>query len=492
MSLQSRVVIVSNRLPVTLMPSCNGFEVQPSAGGLVSALLPVFKDNGGTWAGWPGTAYDPEVEKTLRRECAPQYSLEPVFLSHQEKQQYYDGCCNAIIWPLFHDLQCRCNFDPGYWSAYCDVNDKFADVIFRCAGKDDLIWVHDFHLMLLGDCLRARGVRTKIAYFHHIPFPPPDIFEKLPWKTEILLGLMQFSKLGFQTDHDRRNFVSCLRSFLKGVHIRHIGRKFLVRADNLVAEVGTFPISIDFQDLAEESATDGVLTRAEEVRHSFGGRQLVLGVDRLDYTKGIQERLRSFRTLLDSEPGLCGRVNFLQLTVPSRENIPEYREYKISIDRLVSEINARYGRPGWSPITYLHRCVSKPELLALYRAADVALVTPLKDGMNLVAKEFCAARNDERGVLVLSKFAGSAAELKSGALLINPYDFEGVASALSTALKMPVPEQQRRMRSMRAAVEQNDVYTWCNSVCGQMGLRRRTHASPAVWLPLRAAVAQAV
>lgn len=492
MSSQNRVIIVSNRLPVTLERTCNGLNVQPSAGGLVAALLPIFKDTGGTWIGWPGTDYDPYLEETLRRECAPQYSLEPVFITESERLQYYDGFCNAVIWPLFHDLQCRCNFDPGYWSAYCDVNDKFADAVVRCAQKDDLIWVHDFHLMLVADCLRARGVRAKIAYFHHVPFPSPDIFEKLPWKTEILRALLQFSQLGFQTDHDRRNFVSCLRKFLTDVHIRRIGRKFLVRAGTMVAQVGTFPISVDFQALAEHSGTEEVASRAAEIRESFAGRQLILGIDRLDYTKGIQERLRSFRRLLDSESTLCGRINFLQLTIPSRQNIPEYREYKTTIERLVSEINARYGTPGWCPITYLHRSVSALELLALYRAADVTLITPLKDGMNLVAKEFCAARNDEQGVLVLSKFAGSAAELRQGALLVNPYDFEGVAKAISKGLKMSVSEQRIRIRAMRAVIERNDVYKWCNSVCGQLGLRRRPQPTPSLWLPESVAAAQAV
>lgn len=489
MSSQDRVIIVSNRLPVTLERRCTGVNVQPSAGGLVSALLPIFKDTGGTWIGWPGTDYDPNVEDILRRECAPRHSLEPVFLTDNERLQYYDGCCNAVIWPLFHDLQCRCNFDPAYWSAYADINDKFADVVFRCARQNDLIWVHDFHLMLVADCLRSRGARAKIAYFHHIPFPSPDVFEKLPWKTEILRGLLQFSQLGFQTDHDRRNFVSCLRKFLRDVHVRRIGRKFLVRAEGMVAQVGTFPVSVDFQRLATDSIAEGVESRAGEIRQSFAGRQLVLGIDRLDYTKGIQERFRSFRTLLDSEPTLCGRINFLQLTIPSRENIPEYREYKITIERLASEINARYGRPEWSPITYLHRSVSAKELLALYRAADVALITPLKDGMNLVAKEFCAARTDEQGVLVLSKFAGSAKELQEGALLVNPYDFEGVAGAISKGVKMSVREQHSRMRAMRAAIERNDVYRWCNSICGQIGLRRRPQPTATLWLPQSAAAA---
>lgn len=490
--MSSRILIVSNRLPVTLNRARNGFDVQPSSGGLVSALLPVFQDNGGIWVGWPGTDCDHGVRAVLRGACAPNHSFEPVFLSPEERLQYYEGCCNAIIWPLFHDLQGSCNFDPGYWSAYCDANDKFADVVASCAGKQDLIWVHDFHLMLLADCLRARDVRAKITYFHHIPFPSPDIFEKLPWKTEILRALLRFNRLGFQTDRDRRNFFSCLRSFLRDVSIKRLGRKFLVRSESLVAEVGTFPISIDFQKFANDSAGEEVASRASEIRASFAGRQLILGIDRLDYTKGIQERLRSFRVLLDSEPALRGHVDFLQLTIPGREHIPEYHDCHIAIERLVSEINSRYGQPGWSPITYLHRSVSAIELLALYRAADLTLITPLRDGMNLVAKEFCAARTDEQGVLVLSSFAGSAAELQCGALLVNPYDFEGVASAISRGLRMPVSEQRSRMRTMRTIIERNDVCRWSKSLCGQISLGFNRGTSGRLGLQESLYVAEAV
>jgi alpha,alpha-trehalose-phosphate synthase [UDP-forming] len=400
-----------------------------------------------------------------------------VFLTQSERQSFYDGCCNEILWPLFHDLQSRCNFDPLYWSSYLAINESFADSVERIAKRYDFIWVHDYHLMLLADCLRSRGIRSRLAYFHHIPFPPPDVFEKLPWRAEILRGLLQFSVLGFQTDRDRRNFFACIRRCLNDAQIRKIGGKFLVSAEGRHTEAATLPISIDYERLARESRYPDVLAQTEQVRRDFCDRKLILGIDRLDYTKGIPERLIAFRTLLEQRPELRGQVALVQVTVPSREQIPKYQECKIAVERLVSEINGEYGGPGWSPVTYIHRSVPYHHLLSLYRAAHVALVTPLKDGMNLVAKEFCASRSDEQGVLVLSEFAGAAVELSRGALLVNPYDFEGVAAALHEALRMPEFDQRVRMQAMRRMVQANDVFRWCRNCCGQALSRQELQAT---------------
>lgn len=477
MNHDGRLILVSNRLPVNVVRNSDGIEIQPSSGGLVSALLPLLKSSGGSWVGWPGAEYDGEIEAALRAEYAPDCRLEPVFLTQSERQSFYDGCCNEILWPLFHDLQSRCNFDPVYWSSYLAINESFADSVERIARRNDFIWVHDYHLMLLADCLRSRGIRSRLAYFHHIPFPPPDVFEKLPWRAEILRGLLRFSTLGFQTDRDRRNFFACLRRCLEGVQIRKIGGKFLVSVEGRNVEAATLPISIDYERLARESRCPDVLTQTEQVRRDFCDRKLILGIDRLDYTKGIPERLIAFRTLLEQRPELRGQIALAQVTVPSREQIPKYQECKIAVERLVSEINGQYGGPGWSPVTYIHRSVPHQHLLALYRAAHVALVTPLKDGMNLVAKEFCAARSDEQGVLVLSEFAGAAVELSSGALLVNPYDFEGVAAALYEALRMPEFDQRVRMQAMRRTVQANDVFRWRRNCWGQALSRQEFQAT---------------
>jgi len=469
MSSRNRLVVVSNRLPVTMERNNDGLVVHPSSGGLVSALLPIFNNTGGVWIGWPGIDHDPEIQTALRGECAPGCSFEPVFLNAAEMLHFYNGCCNEIIWPLFHDLQSRCNFNATHWTVYHDVNEKFADAVDRSTGRNDFIWVHDYHLMMLADCLRARGNRSRLAYFHHIPFPPPDVFEKLPWREEILRGLMQFNEIGFQTDRDRRNFVHSLRRCLGKIRVHRRGTKFLVAADRRHIEIATLPVGIDYNRLASDALMPQVSVQVQEIRQTLGDTRMLLGVDRLDFTKGIPQRLMAFRTLLESRPELHGRITLVQLVVPSREQVTAYREYKRDVERLVSEINGRFGRPGWCPVNYLHRQIPPVELLALYCSADVALVTPLKDGMNLVAKEFCAARNDEKGVLVLSEFAGAAAELNSGALLVNPYDAEGVARALRKALEMPEEEQRQRMREMRKILRSNDVFKWCKSICGYSG-----------------------
>jgi alpha,alpha-trehalose-phosphate synthase [UDP-forming] len=464
-SARKRLIVVSNRLPVTLEPVQNGFKLQPSCGGLVSALGPVLRDNAACWVGWTGTDYAPGISEFVAQNWHDSYSLVPVFLSAEEKACFYHGCSNEIIWPLFHDLQSRCTFDPAYWEAYVEVNEKFADAVEQVASKDDFVWVHDYHLMMLAAALRERELRMQLAYFHHIPFPPPDIFEKLPWRTEILRGLLQFNSLGFQTARDRRNFVACVRRCLRNVHIRRIGARLLVEAEGLCTTVGTLPISIDFGRLAGQALDANVGVRAEQIQRSLDGNRIILGVDRLDYTKGIPERLLAFRKLLEYYPDTHGHVTMVQVVVPSREEIPNYQQLKLSIEHLVSQINGEFGRPGWTPVLYLHRCLDLPELVAYYRAAHVALVTPLKDGMNLVAKEFCAARVDGGGVLVLSEFAGAASELNCGALMVNPYDVEGVSSALHWALHMNGREQRQRMQQMREVIQQHDVFRWCKAAC---------------------------
>ena len=469
MSGNRRFIIVSNRLPVTVQNNGDHFLVRPSCGGLVSALRPVLRDTSSCWIGWTGGECEPKIADHLLKEPVGPCSLFPVFLTSEEKACFYHGCSNEIIWPLFHDLQSRCNFDPKYWEVYRSVTGKFADAVEQVAHRDDFVWVHDYHLMMLADALSARRLPLKLAYFQHIPFPPPDIFEKLPWRNDILRGLLQFHIVGFQTMRDRQNFVGSLRRCLGDVHVRRLGERLLVQAGSRSTITGVFPISIDFEQFAKQANDSAVSARVCEIRRSIEAGKLILGVDRLDYTKGIPERLTAFRALLRRYPDLCGRITLVQVVVPSREEIPKYGELKLAIERLVSEINGEFGAPGWCPVVYLYRCLSQPDLLSFYRAADVAFVTPLKDGMNLVAKEFCAARFDEQGVLVLSEFAGAATELKHGALLVNPYDTNGVVAALYRALQMSSQEQQQRMRQMRAWLQAHDVFRWCRSFCGQTG-----------------------
>ena len=465
-AIKQRVVFVSNRLPVTIKKDEHGFHVDPSSGGLVTALRPLLNDCAGVWIGWTGTDEHPEIKRVLQEHSSrSNIAYKPVFMTPEERYRFYNGFSNEVLWPLFHDLQSRCNFDPAYWDTHLVVNRRFAEKAAHETRPGDLIWVHDYHLMSVAANLRQLGVGERLAYFHHIPFPSPDIFEKLPWREEILTALLDFDVVGFQTMRDRRNFAACLRHFVKAAEIRAVGDHVVVDEPGRSTLVGAFPISIDFEEFALGAANEEVAARAVQLAENMQGRRILLGVDRLDYTKGIPERLAAFRHFLELHPEQHGKVALVQVVVPSREDIPRYGELKAEIQRTVSEINGHFGEPGWTPVQYIHRSLDRPELLAYYRAADIALVTPLKDGMNLVSKEYCASRVDDDGVLILSEFAGAAFQLRHGALLVNPYHTRAVADAIRVALEMPLDEQRRRMRKLRARVRREDIYHWRDAFC---------------------------
>jgi trehalose 6-phosphate synthase len=458
MSSLTRLLVISNRLPVTMRHEEGRWAVLPSSGGLVTALRPLLNDADATWVGWTGTEPSAEVGAVLAQAGRQGgMRLAPVYLSAEERARFYCGFANEILWPLFHDLQSRCHFDPGYWETYVTINERFADAAAGVTGAAELIWVHDYHLMSVAAALRVRRVNVPLGYFHHIPFPSPDIFEKLPWRQQVLRGLLAFDVVGFQTQRDRRNFLSCVRQFAKPLEIENTGDYVLVGRRCLV---GTFPIGIDFREFVVGATAPEVEERARQIEREYSGCRIVLGVDRLDYTKGLPERLLAFEDMLQRYPDVHRKVVLLQVVVPSREDIPKYAELKSEVQRRVSEVNGRFGDPGWMPVHYIHRPVERGELLALYRSAAAALVTPLKDGMNLVAKEYCAARVREDGVLLLSEFAGAADQLRTGAILVNPYDVHGVGDALHAALALSAAEQRRRMRRMRRRVEHEDIYQW--------------------------------
>jgi trehalose 6-phosphate synthase len=459
----SRLLIVSNRLPVTVEKRETGYHRQVSSGGLVTALRPIVQRHRGCWIGWTGSDHDFELENAIRSTSeADGFRMVPVFLSERDRHDFYCGFCNEILWPLFHDLQSRCNFEPTYWDRYLEVNSRFSEVVRSAAQPDDVVWVHDYHLILQGKLLSKYLDRERLFYFHHIPFPPADVFEKLPWRSEVLQSLLAFHVVGFQCTRDQRNFLPCLRRFVPLAQIRKAGANLVVRHSEGETVVGAFPIGIDFDDFAQTAIRKDVAFRAQEIRAHLKAAHIVLGVDRLDYTKGIPERLKAFRALLSKYPGLHGAISFVQVIVPSREDIPHYQELKRQVELLVSDINGAFGGPGWMPVHYLHRHLSREELVAYYRAADIAMITPLKDGMNLVAKEFCASRVQNDGVLILSEFAGAATQLRTGALLVNPYDREHTASTLYNALDMSEGDIRRRMRRMRRVVQETSVYQWCD------------------------------
>jgi trehalose 6-phosphate synthase/phosphatase len=341
------------------------------------------------------------------------------------------------------------------------VNRKFAQTVARIADNHSTVWIHDYQLMLVGEFLRQLGRRCRLGFFQHIPFPALDIFEKLPWRAQILRALFECDVIGFQTPRDQRNFVGCVRHLLPSLKVHRQDERFHAQINGRTVSIDSFPVGIDFDGFAREAERPEVAKRAAKIRRNVVGRQIVLGVDRLDYTKGVPERLRAFQHLLASHAELRRQITLIQVVVPSREEIPKYQELKSEIETLVSQINGHYGDSGWVPIHYIHRNLDRMQLLAHYRVADIALVTSLKDGMNLVSKEFCAAQAGDQGVLVLSEFAGSADQLRNGAILVNPYDVEGVAEALYRGFCMTAKERRLRMRKLRRKIRNENVFWWC-------------------------------
>jgi trehalose 6-phosphate synthase len=460
-----RLVIVSNRLPLTFRNSDeHGCQTEMSAGGLATALRAVARQRPMRWIGWAGSDYDPNVRDIVASSVALDCDLVPVFLSEADRRDFYCGFCNEIIWPLFHDLPPTSSFEPAYWRRYLDVNTRYAESIFREASHDDLIWVHDYHLMLQGKLLSAHFNRNQLAYFLHIPFPSPDTYANLPWKLEVLDSLLSFGTVGLQTAQDCRNFLACVRTYCPFVQIRSTALGTLILRGQSRTVVRHCPIGVDFDEFANLAMQPQVAAEAERIRRYTNVRRIVLGVDRLDYTKGISERLEAFQDLLMLYPGLNQEIGLLQVVVPSREEIPSYQKLKNQVEGLVRTINKQFGTPTWVPIHYHYGHLSREQLVAHYRAADIALVTPLKDGMNLVAKEFCASRVDETGILILSEFAGAAVQLRTGAYLVDPRHTSSIASALHDAIDPDEGDVRRRMRRMRRNVKANDIHRWCDEM----------------------------
>lgn len=467
----SRIINVSNRLPINLNRDPqypDQWRIEQSVGGLVSALSPVLRKSNGEWIGWTGVVEEDRVDvKALLSDVHDEigYMLTPVELTIEQHDLFYLGFSNEIIWPLFHDLQTRANFDPRYFAAFEAVNQRFAHVIAERAQKHDTIWIHDYHLINTAKELRMLHMHcASLIFFLHIPFPAPDIFMKLPWRTEILAGLLEYDLIGFQTQRDHDNFIACMQALYSDTTIEAHDANRTITTGQKSVQLGVFPIGIDVDYLETLATSREVADLTRQLQGALGQQQIILGVDRLDYTKGIEHRFKAFRHALLRYPELQHQVTFVQIVVPSRTDIPEYHELKSRIERLVGEINGQFTHLGWVPIQYIYRSLDLPELLAHYCAADIALVTPLKDGMNLVAKEYCVAHVDLQGVLILSEFAGAAAQLESHALMVNPYDIDGVADALLQAYHMLLKERMQRMNALRSNVLQYHVFWWADQI----------------------------
>lgn len=447
------LLIVANRLPVERIETDEGSTWKRSPGGLVSALTPIVQQAKGAWIGWSGTPG--EAPEPFDHEGI---SLLPIPISKDQLKSFYYGFCNGTIWPLYHGAIRQPEYHRHWWRPYVSVNRRYADRTAEAADENARVWIHDYHLQLAPDMLREKRPDLHTGFFLHIPFPPKELFGRIPWRRQLLEGLMGADVVGFQTDVGAENFIELAERYTdakaRGGRLEKDGRKIRVEA---------FPISIEFDRYASVAADPEVIKRSREFSDQVGqGRKIVLGVDRLDYTKGIDLRLRGFQELLSRRKGVVRECVLVQLAVPSRERIAEYRELRRNVEELVGQINGQFGEVGTTPVQYLHRGLPFRELIALYRAADVMLVTPLADGMNLVAKEYVATRFDDSGVLILSEFAGAARELDSS-LLVNPHDLNGLAETIDMALSLPESEAKRRMRKMREAVSSYTVYDWAAS-----------------------------
>lgn len=441
-----RLVVASNRLPITLRRRRGELSVERSSGGLVAAMDPAMKQRGGVWIGWPGGAMKPDDE--IRVDDLA-YDLHPIPLSTTEIKRFYHGASNGVLWPLFHSLPERMDFDERNWHVFERVNQSFADAILEAARPEDLIWIHDYHLTLCPEGVRRRRPDARMAFFLHIPFPPFDVFAILPAYRAVLRGMLACDLIGFHCPGYASNFYDCVERLLGARVDRDKGE---VEHGDHVTRVGAFPLGIDYAEYERRA-------KAAPRPKRSPGEQMILGVDRLDYTKGIPERLRAFGRLLEKHPELRERVTLVQVAVPSREQVSEYQALKREIDELVGRINGRFGMSGWTPIRYIHRAIPSARLSALYRDASIALVTPLRDGMNLVAKEFVASQTDAPGVLVLSRMAG-AAETMLEALSVNPYNVESVVDALYAAITMDEGERETRMRALQRRERQHDLAEW--------------------------------
>lgn len=456
-------VVVANRLPVDRTTDADGNDAWgTSPGGLVQALAPVIRQLHGAWVGWPGAA-SLEVEPFK----IDGIDVVPVTLTAPELEDFYEGMSNGTFWPLYHDVIAPPEYHREWWDAYVRVNQKFADAAAKVASRDATVWVHDYQLQLVPAMLRKQRPDVTIGYFHHIPFPAFGLFSQLPWRDQVLEGLLGADAIGFQRTGDALNFRRAVKTRL-GNAVRD--NSIIVReADTERAvSVGHYPISIETSMYDELASDTAIQARAREIRESLGNpKHLLLGVDRLDYTKGIRHRLKAFGELLDEGRLSVDETTMITVASPSRERVHAYETLRDEIEREVGRLNGAHDTLGHTAIWYLRHTYPREEMAAMYLAADVMLVTALRDGMNLVAKEYVATRVDERGVLVLSEFAGASDELSS-AILINPHDIAGLKNAIMKAVDMPESDQRKRMRALRSKVHANDVARWSSSFVAAM------------------------
>ncbi|HUL44689.1 MAG TPA: bifunctional alpha,alpha-trehalose-phosphate synthase (UDP-forming)/trehalose-phosphatase [Bacteroidota bacterium] len=481
-----RIIVVSNRLPFTLAPEEQGWKFSESTGGLATGLstyLQSLSENGNPdlsylWVGWPGCSVPETAKDAVRKEALEHYHALPVFLSEESIERFYQGFCNKTIWPLFHYFQSYARYHQQYWEHYRSVNGIFCEELLRILQPDDLLWIHDYHLMLLPGLIREQIPTLSVGFFLHIPFPTYEMFRLLPaeWRKELLRGLLGADLIGFHTYDYLQYFLRCV---LRLMGHEHTMGQLLV--NGRAVKAGTFPMGIDFRKFYEAACEPETSEAERELRQSVGNTKAILSIDRLDYTKGILNRLEGFETFLELHPRWCGKVTLILVVAPSRIAVDQYELMKKQIEEQVGRINGRFGTLEWVPIRYQYKNISFHPLVALYALSDIAMITPLRDGMNLIAKEYVASCRDSSGVLILSEMAGAAKELAE-AIIINPNNKEEIASSIAQALDMPAEEQARRNTIMQKRLQRYDVHRWANEFIGELRAVKHTTASIATKL----------
>jgi trehalose 6-phosphate synthase/phosphatase len=476
---KERIVIVSNREPYSIKLTMDGVTVHKNAGGLVSALEPLVKETEGLWVCWEGESGSKDalsrVLNKLAQENRDEYfplDMVPVALTDNEINHYYNGYANRVLWPLFHYMTSYCNFwDELAWPSYHSANQKFANTVVTNTQETDLIWVQDYHLMLVPGMIRQFRSESRLGWFCHIPFPNYEVFRHLPNRLDLLRGVLGADLIGFHVPSYVHHFLECVeRGLLEDVSVNHETGE--IHYEGRTIKVIACPISIDAKQFNEMINADNLDEKGQHLKDEFKVEFMGIGVDRLDYTKGIIERFKAIEIFFDKYPEYKKRMTFVQIGSPTRTDVPMYRQLKDEVDRTVGSINSRLGEEAWVPIQYFYRNFSHEQLMPYFAASDFCLITPLRDGMNLVAKEYCLTCKDDQGVLVLSEMAGASEELME-ALMVNPYDLEGMADAIHHALTMQPDEQNRRMSALRGRIEGFTVFDWVDQFIEEF----RTHES---------------
>lgn len=453
MNANNKTIIISNRLPVKITEENGEYKLSPSEGGLATGLGSVYKTGNNIWIGWPGIDV-PDERKAEVTEKLASYNLIPVFLTAEEINFYYEGFSNEILWPVFHYLVTYAKFEEVYWEFYKSVNAKFSTTVLQNLNDGDTVWIHDYQLLLLPCLIRTEKAQVTIGFFQHIPFPSFEIFRLIPWREELIAGILGADLVGFHTFDDVRHFLSAASRLSSS----NLSDNVLIYKNRHIV-IEAFPMGIDSFKFEELTRNEKVVRYANSFKTSLKNLKTILTIDRLDYSKGILQRLQMFEMLLEKHPEYLGKLVLYMVVVPSRDTVPKYKELKDQIDQVVGNINARFRTINWAPVHYFYRSFSVEFLSAIYSTADICLVSPMRDGMNLVSKEYVASRTNNDGVLILSEMAGASKELND-ALIVNPNNLGNVMDAIVKAINMPVEEQGIRMKSMRTIVSKFNIYRW--------------------------------